>query len=900
MNKNIWHAKNVKSILKELNTDSNHGLSESEALLRIKKNGRNILLEEKKDSVFKIVFSQFNSPLIYILLIAGFITLFLQHFTDALIIFITIILNTTIGFLQEKKASDILNKLKSIVKVKSYVIRDGLEKEINQSDLTIGDIIILHAGNKVPADCRVIESHDLKINESALTGEWQSVSKKIDVLEENTQIFDQKNMLFMSCGVESGWGKAVVVEVGSKTEIGKIANLLKSTRKEKTLYQKKIHSFSQLIAILVFVVACLVFITGIANNHSFIDMFMTTVAMSVAAIPEGLAVAITIILALGMSRILEKKGLVRHIVSAETLGSTSVIATDKTGTLTEGNMRVANIYVGSKELMSLDFVKSKIGSITKEDALKMLCLKTAILCSEAFIENPEENFEKWIIRGDPMEKALIIAGMNLGITEEKISNADKEIERKPFDSASKYSAVLYDFDEKNYMLYILGAPEILLARSIKYDNNTIIKLNNEGKNSIANTLDLLASKGQRVVATAYKKISKSEFKKSGLSSACDLTKLCSDLVFSGLIALNDPLRLGIKDVIKTCKNAGIEVIIATGDHRLTAKAIAEEIGFEISDDNIIDGITLGNMTDEELKERIYNIKIYARVEPAQKLRIIKAWKEKGHQIAMTGDGINDAPALKQADIGIGLESGTDIAKEASDLVLLSDDFSIIVSAIREGRKIIDNIKKTIVFMVSECFSEIVLIVGCILFGVPIFILPVQILWENLIEGSPQGISLAFEPEEEHIMKRKPENPKAPLFDSLMKDIVFKFGILTDIILFFIGLALYRNGMPIEEVRTFCFVGLALSSLCYGFSCKNLRKSIWNYNIFSNKWLNLSILFGWIMIILAVYNPFLQTVLKTIPLPLKDWVLLALLGITQVLLIEWIKYIHINKKQIWKK
>lgn len=895
MRKNDWHSYELESIFEELRSDKDFGLSSKNIPQLLKKYGKNILPEEKKASVLLLIFSQFKSPLIFILMIAGITTLLLGHFTDSLIIFSTVILNTTIGFIQEKKASDVLSKLKSLAKIKSYVIRDGVEKEINQDELTVGDVIILHAGNKVPADCRVVESHGLKSNESALTGEWQPVSKITLALPEKTTIFDRKNILFMGCGVDSGWGKAIVVEIAENTEIGKIASLLKHTKKEKTNIQKKIDNFSKWLALGVAFFAMFIFFIGMLSNRPFFEMFLIAVAVSVAAIPEGLTVALTVILALGMSRILEQKGLVRNIISAETLGSTAVIATDKTGTLTEGNMQVSDIFVGKERMVFNDKIISKINKITKEDELKMLSLKTAVLCSEAFIENPEEALEKWIVRGDPMERALVMAGINLGIAEDKIKNNKKEVERKPFDSANKYSAVLYDHDDDNFMLYVLGAPEILLTKSTKFDDKEIIEIDQNLKDSIKSKLEMIASKGQRIIATAYKKIPKTEKINSDLSSSCDLTHLCDDLTFSGIISLSDPLRKDIREVIMSCKSAGINVIIVTGDHKLTAKAIAEEIGFKITANNIIEGSELAQLSDQEFKKRIRDIKVYARVEPAQKVKIVEAWKELGYQIAMTGDGINDAPALRRADIGIGLESGTDIAKEASDLVLLSDDFSIVVKAIREGRKIVDNMKKTIVFMVSECFSEIVLILGSIVFGLPIFILPVQILWENLIEGSPQGIAIAFEPEETDIMKRKPESSKTPLFSPIMKDIIFKFGIITDIILFFIAWALYHNGMPIEEVRTFCFVGLALSSLCFGFSCKNLKKNLWHYNPFNNKWLNISILFGWAMILLAVYNPILQILLKTIPLPLMDWIILMGIGLLQIVLIEFVKYIHIKKQ-----
>jgi len=888
----MWYTLSIEEIKKKLETDLEAGLSEKEVRERQKIYGLNKLPEEKPLSKLRIFFSQFNSPLIYILVIAGIVTLILRDFTDAIVIFGAVFLNTIVGYFQENKTSKILSELKKVVKVKAYTIREGNEKEIDQSEVVPGDIIFLQPGNKIPADGRLVESLNLKINESSLTGEWFPAEKITEILPEKTPLADRDNMVYMGCVVEDGRGKAVVTETGIKTEIGKISQMVMETKEEKTPYQKKVIHLSKIIGVSIVFISFSIFVLGVTTGQDIFQMFLTAVAVTVAAIPEGLPVAITVILAIGMQKILKKRGLVRKMMAAETLGSTSIIVTDKTGTLTEAKMQVAGIYTGAKELLSDG--KKYSEKINKDgESSHISVLKIAALRSEAFVENPDAPLEKWVVRGRPTEKALLLAGIQAGLSKRELEKEQPKIGELPFDPVYKYSASLHRISEDKNLLYVLGAPEIILkiSKSLDIDGKEEV-LSEEKIKELNKKIDDLAAKGQRILATAYRKMSNVKCQMSNVK----LEELCQDLTFVGLIALHDPLRKEVRDAIKICQQAGMRPIIVTGDHKLTAKAIAAELGLPNKEENIIEGSELEKLSDEEFKKRLKDIEIYARVEPVQKLRIIQFWQEKGEVVAMTGDGINDAPALKKADIGVALGSGTDVAKEASDLILLTDNFSIIVAAVEEGRAIIDNVRKTVTLLVSQCFSEIILVGASIIGGLPLPILPAQILWENLIEGSPQGIALAFEPKEKGIMERKPEDSKHPLLTQKMKVIIFGFGIFTDIILLGLFLWLLKKGLPLAEIRTIIFAALAIDTVFYAFSCKNLTKNIWQYNPFSNLYLVGCMIFSILMLFFAIYLPFLQNFLKTVPLNSFHWMLLLGMGIINLILIEAIKWYFIIKRK----
>ena len=846
----FWHNLSKEEVIKTLRSDIDVGLTEKEVEIREREFGKNKLPEEKPPSRLEIFSAQFKSILIFILIVAGFFTLIYKKYTDTIAIFLVVLINTFIGFYQEYRASKILEELKKIVKIEARIMRGGNQKIVDSEELVPGDIIILNPGDKVPADGRVIESQNLKLNEMVLTGEFLPSLKHSQVLPEDTILADRENMVYMGTVVEEGQGKAMVTETGSNTEIGKIAGMIKEKEK-KTPLQKKIRKLGIEIALIVGILVLVIFFVGLTKEKDIFLLFETAVAIVVGAVPEGLPVAITVILALGTQRILRKKGLVRKLASVETLGSTTIICVDKTLTLTEGRMEVDEV----------------IGD-------KFLALKTATLTSEAFVENPREPKEKWILRGRPTDRALLEAGIEIGV-DKKREFEKKKIAELPFNPINKFAAALYKENEKE-MLYVCGAPEKILELCI---------LSEKEKKEWQKKLEESAQKGLRIVASANKKIENWDLKIENLQD------LCKDLVFTGLITLKDPIRPEVKEAMKICQEAGMRPIIITGDHKLTAKAVAEELGFKIKKENILEGKDLDKLSDKEFEKILPQIQIYARVEPRNKMRIVEAWQERGEVVAMTGDGVNDAPALKKADIGVALGSGTEVAKEASDLVLLNDSFSVIEEAIREGRRVMDNTRKAILFMCAECFSEIILVSGAFLFGLPLPILPIQILWQNLIEGSPQGMALAFEPEEKGIMKRKPEEPKIPLIIREIKYLILFGGILTDILLLLTFFLLYKfSNYEISHLRTISFSGLMVGSFFYAFSCKNLRKNIWEYDAFSNKVLNFTIFLGVLLLIAAIYLPIFQVLLDTFPLNFLDWLILLAFGLVNLGLFELIKYI----------
>ena len=860
MAEKVWHNLAWEEAVKKLESDSERGLSDEEVWARQKRFGKNLLPEEKPLSRLRIFFKQFRSPLIYILVIAGIITLILREYTDSIVIFGAVILNTIVGYFQENKTCQALRELKKVVKIEAEVIREGITRMIDSEDLIPGDIIILTAGNKVPADGRLIESHNLKINEAPLTGEWLPAENIIEILPEETPMADRDNMVYMGCMVEDGKGKAVVTETGLNTEMGKVAVMIKGAREEKTPLQKKLAHFSKIVGALIVLICIFIFFGGILREKAFLEMFTTSVAVAVAAIPEGLPVAMTVILALGMERILRRKGLVRKLLAAETLGSTSIACTDKTLTLTKGKMELSEV-------------------VTAEKFTQNFALQIATLCNEAFVENPEDPYPLWRIRGRPTDRALVLAGAKAGLKKPELEKKYPRMDEVPFNPINKFIANLHQTD-RGFSLYVAGAPERILALS---------KLDKKLKEDLQNQLERLTGKGMRVISVAYRDFAKKpQYKR--------LEDLCKDLKFTGFIGLRDPLRKEAKEAISLCKKAGMKPILVTGDHLLTAKAVAKELSLKTKKENIIEGKELDELSDEEFQKRVENIEIYARAEPKHKMRIIRAWQEKGQVVAMTGDGINDTPALKQADIGVALGSGTDVAKEVSDLILLTDNFNIIPAAVEQGRVIIDNIRKVITYLLSDSFTETILVGMSIIFGWPLPITAVQILWVNLIEDGLPDIALAFEPKEKDVMERKPIRKETPLLTQEMKVIIFIIGIFTDLILLGLFLWLWKGNTDMQYVRTMIFACLGIDSLFYVFSCKSLRRNIWQINPFSNKFLVVVVALGFLMLVGGVHFPVFQTLLKTVPLGFQDWLIILGLGIINMILIEATKWYFISKRK----
>jgi Ca2+-transporting ATPase len=849
-----WHSLSIGDVEKVLKTNVSKGLDKNKIGALQEKFGKNKLPEEKPLSRLRIFLEQFKSPLIYVLIIAGIISLIIEEWTDAIVIFLAIFINAIFGFFEETKASKTLMKLKKILKVNAVVIRNGNKKQVLQEDIVPGDIIVLNPGDRVPADGRLVEAKSLKINESVLTGEWLSASKNTKVLLKNTPLADRDNMVFMGSSVESGWGKVIVTETGTSTEMGNIATIVKETKEEKSPLQKKLIRFSKVIGIMIAVICIFIFAEGVLEGRDWSLIFVTSVAIAVGGIPEALPVVMTVVLAVGMDRILKKKGLVRRLSSVETLGSSSIICTDKTKTLTEGKMEMVEVIAKDKKL----------------------ALEIAALNNEVFIENPKDPIEKWIARGDSTSKALVMGAAKRRILKPELEKETKIISRLPFSSSYKFLATVLQKDNKKF-LYVCGAPERLLK----------VSKNNKG---FSKRIDVLTGKGLRVVGIAYKKLSskKRKFK---------IEDEINDLTFVGSVALKDPLRKDVKETFKICKRAGIRTIIITGDHRRTAKNIAEELGMKIEDKNIIEGNELDGMTDEELMKRIDQIKIYARAEPKHKIRIVKSWQEKGEVVAMTGDGVNDAPALKKADIGIAVGSGTEVAKEASDLVLLNDSFNTIVKAVEQGRIILDNIRKSIAYILADSFTSVILVGFSLILGWPLPILPVQILWNNIVEDTIPDISYAFEPEEDGVMKRKPTPLKAPLLNKEMKILIFGTGLIDEFLTLFLFWILWGYlGLDLMYARTMVFGAISIDTAFVIYCYKNLRKNIWSFNPFTNKWLMLSSIIVFSFFALAVYAPPLQTLLKTVPLSFGDWIILVLVGIVSMLIIEATKWYFISRHE----
>lgn len=866
-----WHAITAKEAAHILETDPIRGLSEKAATRRAELFGPNKLPEEKPPSKLVIFAKQFKNPLIFILVAAGFVTLVFREYTDSIVIFGTVLINTIIGYAQENRATNALAKLKQILHPKATVLRGGQEREISLGELVPGDVIVLNPGDKVPADARLFDCWNLHVNEAILTGEWLAASKRNMVLGQPTPLADRDNMVYMGSVVEGGNGKAIVCATGIQTELGKISELVRGVKEEHSPYQKKLARFSWIVGLVISALALLIFAEGVLTGARVFEMFELGVAIAVSAIPESLPVAMTIVLAIGMQRVLKEKGLVRSLSAAETLGSTTVIATDKTLTLTEGNMDIDEIAP-----LRMD----------NRDQL----LEAMALANEAFVENPHEAFEKQIVRGRPTDRALLRSCIEAGFSKEKLEQALPLISRIPFDSSTKYVASFHKTTE-GANLYVSGAPEVILDLSL---------LSPDERREAESKLAELAGQGLRVVCGAFKEIPEEYLAgKNSQDPASFLKKQITGLRFLGFISLKDPIRKGVKEAIEAAKEAGIKTVIVTGDHALTARAVAREVGLPAGPDNVLEGRHLDALEDKELSQLLSQTSVFARVEPSHKLRIIEAWQSRGAIIAMTGDGVNDAPALKKANIGLALGSGTDVAKETADLVLLEDNFAIIPAAIKEGRVVLDNIRKIITYMLSGSFTETILIGSALLFGAPFLpVTALQILWINLVEDALPSIALTAEKAEKDVMRRRPPKPNAALLTGEMKAIIFVIGIITDFFLLalFYWLLGAANFTP-THIQTIIFVGLGMNSLLYVFSCKSLRKNIWQYNPFSNLMLVASVLVSFMLLLAVLYIPLLQKLFGTEALGVFDWILLGILGIINVLFIELGKWIFIRRDRL---
>lgn len=881
MEKN-WHALFLADIFK-ITDSSPSGLTSAQAASRLKKFGSNTLPQEKPYSKMRLFLNQFNSPLMYILLVAVTISFLLKHYSDTLFIIVVLLINTTVGFYQENKANQSLQVLKKMVKIRAKVLRDGYEKEIDSDQLVPGDIVLVKAGDKVPADGRIVEARNLKVNEASLTGEWLASAKRQDVeLSQNAPVSERANSVFMGTIVEEGWTTIVIIATGINTQIGEVMTLLKKTRERRTPLQKKIVSLSKLTGAFIISIIFIIIIIGLATGKSFVDIFVASLALAVSAIPEGLLPAITVILVLGMRRIFKQNGLVRKLIATETLGSVTVICTDKTGTLTEGKMQVSHILTSTRELMGNNIDGLAKGEKVNGVESHISALKIATLANDAFIENPEAELQKWVVRGRPTEKALLLAGMQSGLNKNELEKQYPVLDRINFESDIKYAATLHQVDGRSCILYIIGAPEEIISRSINLDiDGKKEKLSTTESDKLMQKLKSLTERGLRVLACAYKNYgAETKYK--------NLTELVTELSLVGFIALKDPLRRDAKESILVTKKAGIRTVIVTGDHKLTAKTIAEEIGIEAKEENILEGKELETISDDELKEKSKQIFIYARVSPHHKLRIVDALQANGEVVAMLGDGVNDAPALKSADIGVAVGSGTDVAKEVADLVLLDDNFKTVVKAVEQGRVIFGNIRKVFVYLVADDFSELFLFLSSMAMGFPLPLLASQILWINLVEDGFPSIALTTEQETKGVMDEKPRNPKEPILNKSLKLWMAAVFFITGLAAFLSFFFLWKLTDDLQKTRTIVFALMCVDSLIFAFSMRSFKQTVFRKDIFSNHYLVGGVIIGVGLLVGAVYFAPLQKLLATQPLHLFDWLIIFAVSLIEILLIEFFK------------
>ena len=832
------------------------GLDESEVGRRRAVLGKNEIKGRRRLTRTKIFLNQFRGPLILILVVAGILTAILAEWVETAVIFLAVLVNTFLGFWQENKAENVLELLQSYIRTRVRVRRGGKEREIDAAELVPGDIIHVAQGDRVPADARILEEKNIEVDESVLTGESLPVTKSETPLPTATALISRSSMLFSGTMVLGGFADAVVTATGNGTEFGKIAALVSRGFRQPTPLQKSIGSFAKVAGALLGFMVLMLFLLGIRYGYGVFDMFLIAVSVAVSAVPEGLPVALTVILAVGVQRLAGRGGVVRRILAAETLGSTTVILTDKTGTLTQAKMKL---------------VAARPHGIDSCESRQRL-LETAMLNFDAAVENPENPPAEWRIVGRALETSFIRSAAEEGVLYNEVLDGVKIIDRKPFNSKDKYS-LSESHHGGMYKAVMLGAPEVVLS---------FTSLSAEEKKPIVEEVNRRASAGERVVGVAMRELAHDHLKFDEIIGA-------KSLHFGGFFAFRDPLRPEVATSIRHIASAGVKTVIVTGDHPGTAEAVAHELGMMDGKGVVLTGDDLNYLKKDEILARLPEVAVFARVTPEQKVEIVKLYREKGEVVAMTGDGVNDAPALEAADIGVALGSGTDVTKNAADLVILDDNFQTIVAAIEEGRKILDNIRKVIVYLFANVFDELILIGGALLAGLSLPLSALQILFVNFFADSFPAIAFAFEDGVDDL-GAKPRKLPRRILDRDMKFFIFITGFLSSATLFLIYFFLMRAGFPGDLVHTFIFAAFATYTLILSFALRSLEKSIISYHVFANAHLTAGALVGFLLTAAAVYIPFLQAIFGTVSLPFF-WALgVGAIGFLNVLGIEFSKWI----------
>ena len=901
---NLWFHKSVDETKEYFKLDEENGLSNEQVNENRQKYGTNELQTKKKKSTFVKFLEQFKDFMIIVLIIAAIISGVVGYIegegiTDSIIILIVVILNAVIGVIQENKAEKSLEALQKLSAHVSKVIRNGKMEVIPAKELVPGDIVVLDTGDYVPADLRIIEAVNLKSQEASLTGESVPVEKSANTIEqEEVDLGDRENMLFSSSLITYGRGKGIVVETGMNTEVGKIAGIINSAEETQTPLQEKLNKLGKTLGIAALVICAIIFVIGLLYGKDPIEMFMTAVSLAVAVIPEGLAAVSTIVLAIGVQRMVKRHAIVKKLPAVETLGSTTVICSDKTGTLTQNKMTVEKIFYNGK-LLDAEEVKQNIDTnLEKLVYISMLCNDTKISANNE-------------LTGDPTETALVDMGFNLQF-EKNIYDKNPRIKEIPFDSDRKLMTTVNKINNK-YVVLTKGGVDELLAKCNKYlyDGEERNDLENY-KNVITKNNEDMAKDALRVLSMAYKEIDHEPTDE-------EMKNIEQDLIYVGMVGMIDPPRLEVKDAVDKCKKAGIKTVMITGDHKITAIAIAKSLGILQSEEEALTGAELEKMSDEDLTKNIRKYSVYARVSPEHKVRIVKAWQANGEIVAMTGDGVNDAPALKTADIGCAMGIvGTDVSKEAADVILTDDNFATIVSSVEEGRRIYDNILKAIQFLLSSNVGEVITLFVAILitpllgnlFGIDINLivplLPIHILWINLVTDSLPALALAVDPPQKDVMDRKPNKNKSVFTKGMIWRIVYQgilIGVIT-IVAFIVGLATPDENLPVieeltnEEIKveigqTMAFCVLAFSQLVHVFNVRDNKTSIFKTGIFSNKQLILAVLASAALMLGILLIPALRHVFSIPVLPVGNILEIVVLSLMPLIVVELFKLIKIN-------
>ncbi len=879
-----WHSFPLGDVFVHLNSKRD-GLTTAEAKLRQKHFGPNVLSPHHVPPIWKVLLRHFLNPLDLALIGAAALAIFLGSRLDGSVILALILFNGLIGFVKKRKAEKSWQGLKKLETNFAMALRDGAAKKIPASEIVPGDVVILKSGGRIPADARIIKTYGLKVDEIIFTGQAKEVVKSMETVATTTGIFERSNVVFSGTMVSDGAAEAVVFGTGDNSEMGRIAQPPNGFIQPQTIFEKRLLKLSRFIGAAVLILSALIFIWGLAAGRDFNEMLLIAVALAVTTVSQGWSM----IIVAGLNKILKKKGLVRSWAAAEALGAVSVILTHKTGSLTRGEMQVTKALIPERR-----------GGIFQMNATveyadnRMLMLSYGLLASDAVVENIEDEISKWVIQASPVGRALFRAGIQAGLDLSQLNKKFRKVGEISFSGFRKYSASFRENPEGELWAIVAGDPEVLLARVKK------IQILNRFENALPSELaeikesvNELARAGAKVLAICSKKIEDRRHINFQTISDFALT----DLNLVGLMGLKDLVRPETREFLSKSRQAGIRTVMVTGDHSLTARAVALEVGLlpkNRSLSEVVEGQELDTLESKDLAHKIRGVDIFSRVSPEHKLRITEAWQSQGEVVAVIGDGVNDAPALRRADVGVALESGVDLARESSDLILLDDGFAALIKAVEVGRVIVGNIKKVAVYLLSTSFSEMILVGLSLLFGLPLPLAATQILWVNLAHESLPAMALAWDPSEKNEMDFPPDSPSRPLLDGFIRFLIVAVGLVSALVLFIIFYFFHKNFNDIGYSRTVVFAALGVLSLFSVFSIRGLRKPIWEISVRDNKYLLPALGVGLVLMAAAIYLPPLQALLRTQPLGAAEWLIFLGAGVLSVILIEVGKWVFIRR------